>query len=289
MNEKMEVLIVSGISGAGKSSAANILEDMGYYCVDNLPVALVPKFAEFCISMRGKYERVALVTDIRGEDNFQPLFEALETIEELGCDSRILFIEAEVDVIIRRYKESRRRHPLSAEGESIEQGILREIERLAPVRNRAEIVIDTSGLPLKSLKDIIESRLSGLSKGISMVVTVQSFGFKYGMPAESDLVFDVRFLPNPYYEEELRELTGLNDAVRDYVFKFPQTTEFLEKLKPLLSFLLPQYVEEGKSSLTIAVGCTGGRHRSTALATDIAKFIEELGYQTVLTHRDINK
>lgn len=289
MNKKMEVLIVSGISGAGKSSAADILEDIGYYCVDNLPVALVPKFAEYCIATRGKYERVALVTDIRGEDSFMPLFEALDTIEKLGCESRIIFLEADVDVIIRRYKETRRRHPLSTDGESIEQGMLREIERLAPVRDRADYVINTTGLTLKQLKDLIETRASGSPEGVSMLVTVQSFGFKYGLPVESDLVFDVRFLPNPYYEEELRSLTGLDRSVKDFIFRFPQAEEFLSHLRPLLKFLLPQYVEEGKSSLTIAIGCTGGRHRSTALASEISSYIRQIGYQTALTHRDIEK
>lgn len=289
MNDKMQIIIISGLSGAGKSRAANILEDIGYYCVDNLPVALLPKFAEFCISMRGKYEKVALVTDIRGGDSFLPLFEALDTIGKMGCESRIIFLEADVDAIIRRYKESRRRHPLAAEGESIEQVVAREAEKLLPVRERADFVINTTGLSVNDLKEMLSNCIFGGSKISSMVISVMSFGFKYGIPAEADLVFDVRFLPNPFYVENLRLLNGLDEPVREFVFQFDQTAGFLERLYPLLLFLLPSYIEEGKSSLTVAIGCTGGKHRSTALAKHIAGHIEEQGYHVVLSHRDIHK
>lgn len=285
----MQIFIISGLSGAGKSRAANILEDVGYYCVDNLPVALLPKFVEFCISMRGKYEKVVLVTDIRSGDSFAPLFEALETIGKMGCESKIIFLEADVEAIIRRYKESRRRHPLAADGVSIEQVVNREIEKLKPVRDRADYVINTTGLSVNDLKELLSDCIFGGNKVASMVISVMSFGFKYGIPAEADLVFDVRFLPNPYYIEDLRNLTGLDEPVRDYVFGFSQTSQFLEKLYPLIFFLLPGYIEEGKSSLTIAVGCTGGRHRSTALAKEIAARIETEGYHVVLSHRDIHK
>ena len=280
----MQIFIISGLSGAGKSRAANILEDVGYYCVDNLPVALLPKFVEFCISMRGKYEKVVLVTDIRSGDSFAPLFEALETIGKMGCESKIIFLEADVEAIIRRYKESRRRHPLAADGVSIEQVVNREIEKLKPVRDRADYVINTTGLSVNDLKELLSDCIFGGNKVASMVISVMSFGFKYGIPAEADLVFDVRFLPNPYYIEDLRNLTGLDEPVRDYVFGFSQTSQFLEKLYPLIFFLLPGYIEEGKSSLTIAVGCTGGRHRSTALAKEIAARIETEGYHVVLSH-----
>jgi len=285
----VQIFIISGLSGAGKSRAANILEDVGYYCVDNLPVALLPKFVEFCISMRGKYEKVVLVTDIRSGDSFAPLFEALETIGKMGCESKIIFLEADVEAIIRRYKESRRRHPLAADGVSIEQVVNREIEKLKPVRDRADYVINTTGLSVNDLKELLSDCIFGGNKVASMVISVMSFGFKYGIPAEADLVFDVRFLPNPYYIEDLRNLTGLDEPVRDYVFGFSQTSQFLEKLYPLIFFLLPGYIEEGKSSLTIAVGCTGGRHRSTALAKEIAARIETEGYHVVLSHRDIHK
>jgi UPF0042 nucleotide-binding protein len=287
--DKMQIFIISGLSGAGKSRAANILEDFGYYCVDNLPVALLPKFVEFCISMQGKYERVALVTDIRSGDSFTPLFEALDTIGNMGCESRIIFLEADVDAIIRRYKESRRRHPLAEDGESIEHVILRETEKLTPVRERADFVINTTGLSVNDLKQMLSECIFGVERVHSMVISVMSFGFKYGIPVEADLIFDVRFLPNPFYVEHLRDLTGLDKAVRDYVFQFEQTTEFLEKLYPLLMFLLPGYIEEGKSSLTIGIGCTGGKHRSTALAEEIAAYLEKQGFHVVTSHRDIQK
>lgn len=285
----MQIFIISGLSGAGKSRAANILEDFGYYCVDNLPVALLPKFAEFCISMQGKYERVALVTDIRSSDSFTPLFEALDTIGSMGCESRIIFLEAEVEAIIRRYKESRRRHPLASDGEPIEQVIRRETEKLDPVRERADYVINTTGLSVNDLKQLLSECIFGVDRVHSMVVSVMSFGYKYGLPVEADLIFDVRFLPNPYYDEHLRDLTGLDQPVRDYVFKFGQTAQFLEKLYPLLFFLLPGYIEEGKSSLTIGIGCTGGKHRSTAIAEEIAACLEKQGYHVVVSHRDIQK
>jgi UPF0042 nucleotide-binding protein len=239
--------------------------------------------------MRGKYEKVALVTDIRGGDSFAPLFEALETIGAMGCESRIIFLEADVEAIIRRYKESRRRHPLAAEGESIEQVVLREAEKLNPVRERADYVINTTGLSVNDLKEMLSDCIFGGGKISSMVISVMSFGFKYGIPAEADLVFDVRFLPNPFYEESLRNLNGLDEPVREFVFRFPQTQEFLDKLYPLLLFLLPGYIEEGKSSLTVAIGCTGGKHRSTALAKHIAEYLESQGYHVLLSHRDILK
>ena len=285
----MQIFIVTGLSGAGKSRAADILEDLGYYCVDNLPVALFPKFVEFCISMSGKYERVALVTDIRSGDSFTPLFEALETIGNMGCESRIIFLEADVEAIIRRYKESRRRHPLAEEGESIKRVVNREIEKLTPVRERADYVINTSELSINDLKQMLSDRIFGVEKVHSMVISVTSFGFKFGMPIEADLIFDVRFLPNPYYVEELREKTGLDKPVRDYVFGFEHTTLFLEKLYPLLDFLVPGYIEEGKSSLTIGIGCTGGKHRSTALSEEIAKHLRSHGYHVLVSHRDIAK
>lgn len=289
MGDSMQIIIISGLSGAGKSRAANILEDIGYYCVDNLPVALLPKFAEFCISMRGKYEKVALVTDIRGGDSFLPLFEAIESIRTMGCECRIIFLEADVDAIIRRYKESRRRHPLAVEGESIEQVVRREIEKLSPVRERADFVINTTGLSVNDLKEMLSNCLFGGQKLSSMVVSVMSFGFKYGIPVEADLVFDVRFLPNPYYVDELKNLNGLDEPVRSYVFRFEGTREFLNRLYPLLDFLIPGYIEEGKSSLTIAIGCTGGKHRSTAIAKEISEYIESQGYHVLLSHRDILK
>ncbi len=285
----MQIFIISGLSGAGKSRAADILEDFGYYCVDNLPVDLLPKFTEFCISMQGKYERVALVTDIRSGDSFTPLFEALDTTGNMGCESRIIFLEADVDAIIRRYKESRRRHPLAIDGEPIEQVIQREIKKLNPVRERADFVIDTTGLSIGDLRQKLSDCVFGSERVHFMPVSIVSFGFKYGIPIEADLVFDVRFLPNPFYIEKLRDLTGLDKAVRDYVFQFEQTGNFLAKLYPLLDFLLPEYVEEGKSSLVIGIGCTGGKHRSTSITEEVASHLEANGYQVAVSHRDIEK
>ncbi len=289
LEPKMQIIIITGMSGAGKSNAANILEDLGYYCVDNMPVALMPKFAEFCISSRGKYERVAMVTDIRSGDSFEPLFEAIDTIRKMGCECRIIFLCAEISTIIMRYKETRRRHPIAMDGETIEHAVQRESEKLQPVKERADYIIDTTDIPSHKLRDKLLACAGDGANRPSMAITVMSFGFKYGIPAEADLVFDVRFLPNPYYIAELRELTGLDDPVRDFVFNLRETADFLKKLYPLLGFLLPNYEEEGKGSLTICIGCTGGQHRSTAIAKEIAGFIQEQGYHVALVHRDVMK
>jgi UPF0042 nucleotide-binding protein len=286
---QMQILIVSGLSGAGKSHVANILEDMGYYCVDNMPSQLLTKFAEFCISASGKYERVALVTDIRGGESFGALFESLEAIAAMGCDSKIIFLEADTETIIRRYKETRRPHPLMSGGEIIENVILKEREKLKEVRQRADLVLDTTGKNGRILKELLSDFLGSAVASVPMSITVMSFGFKYGVPVEADLVFDVRFLPNPFYIDELREKTGLDKEVRDYVFSFAPTRTFLELLYPMFEFLIPHYTEEGKSLLTIAVGCTGGRHRSTAIANDITEKIAKMGHNPVIFHRDISK
>jgi len=284
----MRIVIVTGMSGAGKSHAANVLEDMGYYCVDNLPTALLPRFAEFCISAQGKYEKVALVTDIREGDIAGPLIEAVDVIERMGCECRIVYLEASVDAIVRRYKESRRPHPLAESGELITHTIEREMQMLSLLRERADHIIDTTTLKSSLMVDLLSGYLEGGAKR-SMRVEVLSFGFKYGVPNEADLIFDVRFLPNPYYVEDLRPQTGLDLPVRDYVFSFDMTHEFLERLMPVFEFLLPAYAEEGKSALVIGIGCTGGRHRSTAIASEIAKRIGEMDYEVSLFHRDVEK
>lgn len=288
MERKVQIVIISGMSGAGKSRAADILEDLGWYCVDNLPIALLQKFAEFCISAAGRYERVALVTDIRTGDGFAPLFEAMKSLGEMGCECRIVFLDSATDAIIRRYKESRRPHPLAADGETLADTVERERGVLMPIREHASAIIDTTVLNGTLLREKLTESLH-LTSGEMMRVRVMSFGFKYGIPAEADLVFDVRFLPNPFYEESLRELTGLDKPVRDFVFSFESTEEFLRRLEPLISFLLPGYVEEGKSSLTIAIGCTGGRHRSTAIAKELCERINGAGTRATVTHRDIDK
>lgn len=285
----MEFLIISGLSGAGKSRAADMLEDLGYYCVDNMPIALIPKFAQLCMAASERYERVALVTDIRERASFEELFKVLDGLWDLGCDYRILFMEADPANIVKRYKETRRRHPLAGPGVSIETAIENEIKLLAPVRERADYIINTSNLTLGMLQGELYRLFVGGDTKRKLVVNVMSFGYKYGIPLEADLVFDVRFLPNPYYVSELRDLTGLDKPVSEFVFRSPETQEFVKKLENLIAFLLPLYVEEGKLGLTIAIGCTGGRHRSAAIARALADFIEGQGYAVQCIHRDIQK
>ena len=285
----MKFLIVSGMSGAGKTRAANVLEDMDYYCVDNMPAALLPKLAEFCMGMGGRYENVALVTDIRDAGGVDSIFHALDQLRELGCDYSILFMEASKTAIIRRYKESRRPHPLQWEAGSIEAAVSLEEIRLSPLRERADYHIDTSRMTLGRLQAKIYELLSSGQKQRTLQVNVMSFGFRYGIPAEADMVLDVRFLPNPYYEAELREKTGMDAEVYDYVFSHAVSLAFMDKLKELIAFLLPHYVEEGKHVFTIAVGCTGGKHRSVSVARAVAEFAEGLGHHAELIHRDMNK
>ncbi len=285
----MEFLIVSGMSGAGKSHAADVLEDLNFYCVDNLPAALLPKFAEFCLGMGGRYERVALVTDIRDRGGFKDMFSALDALKGLGCDYHILFVEAEVATIVKRYKETRRPHPLQREVKGIEAAVRLEAERLGALRDRADYIINTSHLTLGQLQSEIYRLFVGESSKRALQVNIMSFGFKYGLPIEADMVFDVRFLPNPYYDAELRPKTGRDAEVREYIFRNDNAAEFLRKLGELISFLVPQYVEEGKHTLTIAVGCTGGRHRSVAVAEELSALIGGLGQSAVLIHRDVEK
>ncbi len=285
----MEFLIISGLSGAGKSRTADILEDLDFYCVDNMPVALLPRFAELCLATRGRYERVALVTDVRERANFEELFEALDSLWEMELDYRILFVEANVETIVKRYKETRRRHPLAAEGGSIEDAVNRERKLLENLRERADYVINTSNLTLGQLQSEIYRLFIGENLSRALAVNVMSFGFKYGLPIEADLVFDVRFLPNPFYVSELKNKTGLEEPVCDFIMKHDIAHEFLNRLYELIRFLLPHYVEEGKHTLTIAVGCTGGRHRSVAVANGLTEFIKQLGYDAQLINRDIDK
>ena len=267
----MEFIIISGMSGAGKSSAAAFLEDLGFYCVDNMPVALITNFAGLCMAGAGtgKYSRVALVTDIR--------------------DYQLLFLEAADEDIIRRYKETRHTHPLTRQGYPLPTAVKMERMALDPVRRRADHILNSTGLNLSKFRGEL-LRLFGMgSPDETMTVSVTSFGFKYGIPIDADLVFDVRFLPNPYYIAELKECTGLEEAVRSFLFGYRQTTEFLRHLEELFSFLLPQYVEEGKSSLVIAIGCTGGHHRSVAIAHAVTEFIRQKGYRAEEAHRDISR
>ena len=287
----MEILFISGLSGAGKSSAAAILEDMGYYTVDNMPPDIILKLAEFCASSDGRYDRVALVSDIRGgSEHFNALLEAMEILKGAGTQCRLLFLDADVETIIKRYKETRRRHPLMSEGWSIEDAVRQESELLRPLREHADVYLDTTQMRTAKLRSELYSLFGDKSQRDSKLsVNVMSFGYKYGVPLEADLVFDVRFMPNPFYIPELRDKTGLDGDVSGYVFSFPQTREFLEKLRQMLSFLLPLYSDEGKTMLVIAVGCTGGRHRSVAIAQAVTEYLASLGYPAYANHRDMTR
>lgn len=285
----MEFLIISGMSGAGKSRAADVMEDLNYYCVDNLPVALVPRFAELCMATQERYEKVALVMDVRERDGLNDLFSTLDSLKNMGCTYRMLFMDADVPTLIKRYKESRRPHPLAGHGVTMEEAIEKEAEMMTPVRARADYVINTAGLTLGMLQQRIYSLFGGEHNNKNITVNVTAFGYKYGIPMDADIVMDVRFLPNPYYVEELRKKTGLDQDVRDYVFSSDVSKEFMERLTALIDFLLPMYIEEGKFSLTIAVGCTGGRHRSVAVAYELRNHLIENGVNAVGFHRDIEK
>ncbi len=286
----MEILVISGLSGAGKSRAAACLEDMGYYTVDNMPAGIIPKFAEFSASSDGRYDRVALVNDIRGgSESFPELLDVIDRLNAAGTLCRLLYLEADTQVIIKRYKETRRRHPLLRDGSTIEDAVRRETELLRPLRERADFVIDTSQLPAAKLRGELYSLFGEKGQRVKMSVSVVSFGYKYGVPLEADLVFDVRFMPNPFYIPELRGKTGMDDDVYHYVFSFPQSKEFLARLEQMLAFLLPLYQEEGKAMLVIAVGCTGGRHRSVSIARAVTDYVNKLGYPAFENHRDITR
>ncbi|MGI6181667.1 MAG: RNase adapter RapZ, partial [Agathobaculum sp.] len=258
----MYFLIVSGMSGAGKSRAVATFEDLGYYCVDNLPIALIPRFAEICLAATERYERVALVTDVRAGGDFQKLFDSLDSIRDMGCDYRILFLNTDTPTLIRRYKETRRKHPLMDKGISMTAAIEKERQMLSALQTRADFVVDTTGLSVAGLRERLITLFGGKDNGGAFEVIVQSFGFKYGIPNESDLVFDVRFLPNPYYEMSLREKNGTDPDVRDYVFQGGEADALLKRLYELVDFLMPRYVAEGKANVVVSIGCTGGKHRS---------------------------
>lgn len=282
----MEFLLITGMSGAGKSLALNYFEDRGFFCVDNLPPALISKFAELCL--QSDLEKIALVSDIRGREFFNELYYELSQIEEMNLDYNILFLEASDDVLIRRYKETRRRHPLDEEGRIID-AIERERTLLEELRGRATKIIDTGELEISELQEELNKLfLSGSDKN-SLHLSLISFGFKYGIPRDADLVMDVRFLPNPYYVEPLKEKTGEDKEVRDYVMKWSSTEKFYNKFFDLINFLLPEYKREGKSHLSIAIGCTGGKHRSVTTVIKLAEFLADQDFSINVEHRDIEK
>ena len=285
----MEILIISGLSGGGKSKAASFLEDSGFYIVDNMPAAMILKFAEFCAGGGGRYARVALVYDVRTAESFSELFDVLDKLKGMEGVCRMLFLEAAPETIIKRYKETRRIHPLAERMLSLDAAVEQERTVLAPVRQRADYVIDTTVLSTAKLRGELLRIFNGEGEQAGMTVSVTSFGFKYGLPLEADLVLDVRFMPNPFYIQELRNQTGLDKPVSDYVFGFQQTRDFLQKVEDLLRFTLPLYAEEGKTGLVIAVGCTGGHHRSVAIAHALTEFIRGQGYQVAEHHRDMER
>ncbi len=283
----MDFIIISGMSGAGKSQCADILEDMDYYCVDNMPLALLPRFAELCLASKGRYDRVALVTDVRERESLGGLLPALDGLWDMGLEYRIIFMEADVPTIVRRYKSSRRPHPMQEPGGSIDGAVRREAKALAPLRERADLIINTTGLNTNMLQARIREFVTG-TKG-RFAVTVTAFGYKYGLPLDADLVFDVRFLPNPYYVNELRPHSGLDAPVADFVLSRPEAKEFMERLMSLLDLIVPLYAEEGRYTLHIAVGCTGGRHRSVAVTKALADRLAGRFPLVNAAYRDIEK
>ena len=285
----MRFVIVTGMSGGGKRTAIKMLEDMGFYCVDNLPIPLIEKFVEMIMMPNLEINKVALGLDVRADQSFDEARAALQYIKDKGYSYEVLFMEASDQTLLKRYKESRRMHPLAAEGR-IETGITKEREILAPTRESADYVIDTSNLLTRELKEELERIFVKNEEYNSLMVNIVSFGFKYGIPQDADLVFDVRFLPNPFYIDELKPLTGNDAPVHDYVMSYPEAEEFLVKLADMMEFLIPNYVEEGKHQLVVGIGCTGGKHRSVTLANEIFSRMKDHGnYGITLTHRDAEK
>lgn len=284
----MKFIIVTGMSGAGKSSAINFFEDMGYYCVDNLPPTLIKSFADLIVSQQNKVEKVVLGIDTRGGCLFDDLYDSLQELIELGHSYEIIFLDCSEAQLIKRFKETRRLHPL-ARSERIEEGIRREREILKDIKEKANHIIDTSYLLPKDTRGVLYKIYCEEQAFDSMMITIVSFGFKYGIPIDADLVFDVRFAPNPYYIAEMRPLTGNDAPVRDYVMQFEVTQEFLAKLQDMISFLLPNYKKEGKNQVVIAIGCTGGKHRSVTVANALYDFLQEKGHTVIKQHRDIEK
>ena len=285
----MNLLVVTGLSGAGKSMAVNALEDIGFFCIDNIPAGLMPRLIDFALQGENQLSRVAVVLDVRGLRTARDVDKALAALDEKQVDCEILFLDASDEVIQRRYKETRRQHPLTiSEGLPIREAIARERQMLTPLRERAKYVIETSMLTTAQNRERVCSLF--LNKGqTGMSLMVVSFGFKYGVPQEADLVFDVRCLPNPFYVPELKNLTGLDQPVVDYVMQSPESQEFLRRIESFLEYALPLYVKEGKSQLMIAVGCTGGKHRSITFARKIGEFCQKLGYAPSVQHRDAKR
>lgn len=284
----MNLLIVTGMSGAGKSLAANTLEDMGYFCVDNIPPAIIPVFVDLAQRGGKDLQKMAIVTDVRGGEMFNEISDVLLKLKEKNIDYKILFLDAEDKVLLRRYKENRRKHPLCDTGLSVSEAVKSERKTLKNIREKADFTVDTSLISVSQLKSqLADIFLSGDNDGLKILC--KSFGFKYGADVDADLVFDVRCLPNPYYIEDLKLKTGLDAPVSEYVLSFPESEEFARKIKDFLDFSVPLYIEEGKSQLIIAFGCTGGKHRSVTFAELICEHLLKKGYNVNTLHRDIKK
>lgn len=285
----MRFVVVTGMSGGGKSTALRMLEDVGFYCVDNLPVPLIEKFVELIAMPNSEVSKVALGLDVRADQPFEDAQKVLEKLKENGYNFEILFMEASDQTLLKRYKETRRMHPLSPEGR-VEDGILKERKILDDIRHKADYVIDTTKLLTRELKEEIDRIFVQNEEYNSLMVTILSFGFKHGIPADADLVFDVRFLPNPFYIEDLKYKTGNDSAVQDYVMSFPEAEIFIDKLSDMLEFLIPNYVKEGKYQLVVGIGCTGGKHRSVTLANRLYARLKNKGnYGLKIAHRDVGQ
>ncbi|MCD7725158.1 MAG: RNase adapter RapZ [Clostridiales bacterium] len=285
----MRFVVVTGMSGSGKRTAMKMLEDVGFYCVDNLPVPLIEKFVDLIITPNSEINKVALGLDVRADQAFGDLQQILAQVKENGYQFEILFLDASDAVLLKRYKETRRMHPLSPQGR-VEEGIYKEREILQGIKQKADYIIDTSNLLTRELKEEIDHIFVRNEEYNSLMVSILSFGFKNGIPADADLVFDVRFLPNPFYIDDLKHKTGNDREVQDYVMRFPEAGEFLKKLVDMLEFLIPNYVKEGKHQLVIGIGCTGGKHRSVTLANELYAQMKEQGnYGIKLYHRDVKQ
>lgn len=284
----MECIIITGMSGAGKTTTLKIFEDMGYFCVDNLPISLIPKFIELCDKPNSEIKRVALGIDIRGGKIFQDFFDYISKMGNNTVSFKILFLDCLDKIILKRYKETRRNHPLSMEDRLI-NGILKERKILADIKKNSDYIIDTSYLLTRELKLKINDIFIKNENFESIIINILSFGFKYGVPSDIDLVFDVRFLPNPFYIDDLKLKTGNDKLVNDYVMKFEESKIFLDKLIDMVKFLIPNYIKEGKNRLVIGIGCTGGKHRSVTLANQLFYALESFKHNIFICHRDVDK
>lgn len=282
----MDIIIVTGLSGAGKSQAINCMEDLGYYCIDNMPPALISNFMDLILRDKVAIEKAAFTIDIRGGEFLNDLRSILEELRQSGMKFKIMFLEASDEVLIRRFNETRRTHPLASAGNTLE-GITRERERLLEIRTNADYIIDTSNMKTAQLNEEIKKLLLSGEGKASFTLSIQSFGYKHGIPLDADMVFDMRFIPNPFYLKSMRRLTGNSEKVSNYVLKFPETQEFLHTVHDLIDKLIPYYIREGKFHLVIAIGCTGGQHRSVAIANELSRQFLEEGKRVITNHRDL--